>query len=168
MPIPSSGVSTPPTEGGTPPSGFGDGWQDVFRGGRIFEPLMQRAPPDAAKRTAPVADRPFDFSFPQSLQLPSQDASDVAAAREASLPPLQSVMELTTAWKPPVRTGEETEAQLLEQRQASGAYYCYLFVGCAFVLNAHIHRMTTTVHRHGVAGGKWDAGRRHDLLPEER
>lgn len=142
MPIPSSGVDTAANNGAstassTPPTGFGEGWQDVFRGGRIFEPLMQRTPPEASKRATPVADRPPELTLGQSLELPSQDASDVAAARAASLPPLQSVVELTTAWKPPVRTGEETEAQLLEQRQASGAcgvccffpFSCMLFVG---------------------------------------
>lgn len=126
MPIPSSGMggangAGASTASGTPPTGFGEGWQDVFRGGRIFEPLMQRAPPEQSKRPAPVVDRPLDLTLPQTLNLPSQDASDIAAARAAALPPLQSVVELTTAWKPPVRTGEETEAQILEQRQAAGA-----------------------------------------------
>ncbi len=138
MPFPSSGVEIPllsPTgapqdpgsDGGTPiapdaPSGFGSGWQNVFRGGRIFEPLAQRAPtstPSSSSRTMPVADWPLVLGG-SVLDLPSQDAQDVAAARGTTLPPLQSVVELTTAWKPPVRTGQETEAELKEQQQATG------------------------------------------------
>lgn len=40
-----------------------------------------------------------------------QDAQDVAAARQMSLPPLQSVVELTTAYQPPQRGEEPVSAQ---------------------------------------------------------
>ena len=40
-----------------------------------------------------------------------QDAQDVAAAREASLPPLQSVVELTSAFRPPTRGEAPVTAQ---------------------------------------------------------
>jgi hypothetical protein len=40
-----------------------------------------------------------------------QDAQDIARARQADLPPLQSVLELTTAFKPPQRGEEPVSAQ---------------------------------------------------------
>lgn len=42
---------------------------------------------------------------PVALGLVSQSVLDAQKARTAVLPPLQSVMELTTAYKPPERTG---------------------------------------------------------------
>jgi len=62
---------------------------------------------------------PIQYITLFSSSLVSQEEQLAAAARSASLPPLQSVMELTSAYKPPTRQFEvETEGAVQGQNSA--------------------------------------------------
>lgn len=76
-------------------------------GGSLFpsELQLQRAPAAAAGPAAlPFADEPMTLTLPPvALGLKSQSQLDAERAKAAVLPPLQSVLELTTAFRPPER-----------------------------------------------------------------
>ncbi len=71
--------------------------------------LQPQAAPWSPNGAAASAALPFveevALQVPLALQLPSQAAGDAARAATAVLPPLQSVVELTTAARPPERGG---------------------------------------------------------------
>lgn len=71
-------------------------------------PQLQPAMAATRQRTMEYAEPLF---LPKELSLISQEAQDVAHAQTKSLPPLQSVMELTTAFRPPDRGAGAPEAQ---------------------------------------------------------
>jgi hypothetical protein len=77
-------------------------------GGSLFpsELQLQRAPAPAAAAPAALAfaDEPMGLTLPPvALGLKSQSQIDAEKAKSAVLPPLQSVLELTTAFRPPER-----------------------------------------------------------------
>uniref|UniRef100_A0A383VYZ1 Uncharacterized protein n=1 Tax=Tetradesmus obliquus TaxID=3088 RepID=A0A383VYZ1_TETOB len=86
-------------------------------GGSLFpsELQLQRAPAAAAGPAAlPFADEPMTLTLPPvALGLKSQSQLDAERAKAAVLPPLQSVLELTTAFRPPERTGAAPQADVM-------------------------------------------------------
>eukprot|EP00200_Dunaliella_tertiolecta_P010471 CAMPEP_0202386010 /NCGR_PEP_ID=MMETSP1127-20130417/64080_1 /ASSEMBLY_ACC=CAM_ASM_000462 /TAXON_ID=3047 /ORGANISM="Dunaliella tertiolecta, Strain CCMP1320" /LENGTH=528 /DNA_ID=CAMNT_0048986381 /DNA_START=250 /DNA_END=1836 /DNA_ORIENTATION=- len=81
-------------------------------------PIPQRLPLQQEQEQ-----RQLDFAEPEwwparGLQLVSQEEELAAAARKAVLPPLQSVMELTSAYKPPTRQFEAVEAGAAQAQAA--------------------------------------------------
>lgn len=93
----------------------------AFQGGRLFDTpaLPQQQPQQQQQRRASS----LQFAEPEEqavLEMASQEAAVASAARLKELPPLQSVIELTTAWRPPQRMGEETEEDVAAAAQASG------------------------------------------------
>eukprot|EP00879_Flechtneria_rotunda_P011698 GHRR01012219.1.p1 GENE.GHRR01012219.1~~GHRR01012219.1.p1 ORF type:complete len:619 (+),score=253.43 GHRR01012219.1:499-2355(+) len=86
----------------------------VFPSESSYIPQLQPQVQSAAAWPAAL-----DFAEPPTITLPPvalnmvrQSVLDTQRAKQAVLPPLQSVVELTTAFKPPERTGQLTEAPI--------------------------------------------------------
>jgi len=95
---------------------FSSGRRDALGLGREEKGASAAPPPPSLELQAAVQAAPprpaLDFAdpptSPDALFLPSQLAADAARARETTqLPPLQSVLDLTTAAAPPTRHGEK-------------------------------------------------------------
>lgn len=119
---------------GSPPSWASGISSDRERSSYDWAPQLQQAQPQT--QTQPELDyaepslATFEFAQTQSTQ-------DAEYARNATLPPLESVLELTDAVRPPLR-GEEPQ-----MASTSSAGVC----GCAYILplqQNHLHPTATS------------------------
>ena len=110
---------------GAPPSWASGVSSDRERSSYNWVPQLQQAQPQT--QTQPELDfaepslATFDFAQTQSAQ-------DAEYARNATLPPLESVLELTDAVRPPLR-GEEPQ---MASTSSAGMYMC----ACPLCLSA--------------------------------
>ncbi|KAG2430806.1 hypothetical protein HXX76_009782 [Chlamydomonas incerta] len=96
---PSASSPAAPSSAPAPTSPFGGGGGAV--GGPALPPQMQRA--SRLAEWTPLAFADADLSLPTELTLKSEDSLLTDRARSSVLPPLQSVVDLTGAVRPPSR-----------------------------------------------------------------
>ena len=122
---------------GSPPSWASGVSGDRERSSFNWAPQLQQTQPQAQTRPE------LDYAEPTLATyefLQTQSAQDAEYARNATLPPLESVLELTDAVRPPLR-GEEPQ---MASTSSAGVYTCcrtvlplaqpiYILSRCAYV-----------------------------------